>query len=75
MCMKRMTSRISAAAKTHMLATTPVGLVSHYFNEILNDPKFNIFYDAPVLVVICSTALRGAPVSRPSLTPRVTLPP
>lgn len=46
--------RISAQAKAHMLATTPVGLLSHHFKDILSDPKFNVFYDAPVLIVIAS---------------------
>jgi len=44
--------RISDAAKTHMLKTTPAGLVSHHFDEILHNPKFQIFYHAPVLIVI-----------------------
>lgn len=47
-------ARISDAAKAHMLATTPVGLLSHHFEEILGDQKFNIFYDAPLLLVIAS---------------------
>jgi len=46
--------RISSAAKAHMLATTPVGLLSHHFKDILSDPSFNVFYDAPVLIVIAS---------------------
>ena len=45
---------ISAEAKAHMLRTTPVGLLSHHFQEILNDPKFQVFYHAPVLIVIAS---------------------
>lgn len=47
-------ARISDAAKAHMLATTPVGLLSHHFEDILGDRKFNIFYDAPLLLVIAS---------------------
>ena len=47
--------RISAQAKAHMLSTTPAGLLSHHFQDILNDAKFNIFYRAPVLILICST--------------------
>ncbi len=46
--------RISAEAKAHMLKTTPAGLLSHHFKEILDDPKFHIFYHAPVLIVIAS---------------------
>ena len=49
-----MLARVSEAAKTYMLTTTPVGFLSHHFKEILNDPKFNIFYDAPLLIVIAS---------------------
>ena len=35
-----------------MIKTTPVGLMAHHFKEILNDPNFNIFYNAPVLILI-----------------------
>src|SRR5664280_2010764 len=45
---------ISGEAKTHMLKTSPAGL-SHHFQEFLNDPKFDVFYHAPALVVISST--------------------
>jgi nitroreductase len=45
---------ISRRAKAHTLATTPAGLLSHHFETTLNDAQFNIFYDAPVLIVICS---------------------
>jgi len=51
---RELLARISDAAKAHMLTSTSIGLLSHHFKEILNDPKFNIFYDAPVLVVIAS---------------------
>ena len=43
-------------AKTFMLRTSPVGLVSHHFDRILDDPSFNIFYHAPVLIVIATVA-------------------
>jgi nitroreductase len=46
--------KISREAKAYMLRSSPVGLVSHHFEQILNDPTFDIFYHAPVLVVICS---------------------
>ena len=39
-----------------MVKTTPVGLMSHHFNEILNDANFDIFYHAPVLIVISTMA-------------------
>jgi len=51
---KALLARVSDAAKAHMLATTPIGLLSHHFKETLSEPKFNIFYDAPVLIVIAS---------------------
>jgi nitroreductase len=51
---KALLVRISNAAKAHMLRTSPAALLSHHFQEVLNDPKFNIFYDAPVLIVISS---------------------
>ena len=49
-------ARISHEAKAHMLKTTPAGLLSHHFQEILNDPKFDIFYHAPALILISSVA-------------------
>ena len=51
---KAMLADISRRAKAHTLATTPAGLLSHHFETTLNDPQFNIFYDAPALIVICS---------------------
>lgn len=53
---KAVLARISREAKAHMLKTTPVALISHHFNEILNDPNFDIFYHAPVLIVISTVA-------------------
>jgi len=47
-------ARISREAKAHMLKASPVGLMSHHFEQILTDPNFDIFYRAPVLIVICS---------------------
>jgi nitroreductase len=49
-------ARISSEAKAHMLRTSPAGLVSHHFHELLSDPNFDIFYKAPVLVVISAVA-------------------
>lgn len=46
--------RISQEAKAHMLRTTPAGLLSHHFSEILSDAAFQIFYHAPALIVISS---------------------
>jgi hypothetical protein len=39
-----------------MLRTSPAALASHHFQHILNDPKFDIFYGAPVLIVISAGA-------------------
>jgi nitroreductase len=48
--------KISREAKAYMVKSTPLGLLSHHFDVILNDPNFNIFYHAPALIVICSVA-------------------
>lgn len=53
---KAVLGKISRNARAHMVRTTPVGLMSHHFDQILNDAHFDIFYHAPVLIVICSTA-------------------
>jgi nitroreductase len=53
---KALLARISREAKTYMLRTSPAGLVSHHFEELLSDPKFDIFYAAPVLIVISAIA-------------------
>ena len=49
---KALLALISREAKTHLLRTTPAGLLSHHFQELLSDPNFDIFYHAPVLIVI-----------------------
>lgn len=54
---KELLRRISTEAKAHMLAAPPTGSSSHFL-ELLENPKFNIFYDAPVLIVI-SSVTRG----------------
>jgi nitroreductase len=48
--------RISQDAKSHMLAIMPVGPHSEHFRNILGDPQFQIFYHAPVLILISATA-------------------
>ncbi|MGD0026788.1 MAG: nitroreductase [Xanthobacteraceae bacterium] len=53
---KALLAKISREAKAHMLRSSPIGLVSHHFDQILNDPNFDIFYHAPVLIVICGVA-------------------
>jgi nitroreductase len=49
-------ARVSNEAKAYMLRTSPAALAPHHFLDILNDPKFDIFYGAPVLVVISAAA-------------------
>lgn len=55
---KALLARISREAKAHVLKTTAVGLLVHsrHFQEILNDPTFDIFYHAPALIVISSAS-------------------
>jgi nitroreductase len=53
---KGLLAAISREAKAHMVRTTPVGLMSHHFSEVLNDPSFDIFYQAPVLILISCMA-------------------
>lgn len=45
-------ARVSREAKAFMLRSTPAGLVSHHFEEMLGDEAFHIFYHAPVLILI-----------------------
>jgi nitroreductase len=52
-------AKISHESKAYMLRSSPVGLVSHHFEHILADPNFDIFYHAPVLIVI--SAVTDAP--------------
>ena len=53
---KTLLGRISRESKAHMVKSTPLGLLSHHFSQILNDESFDIFYHAPALIVICSAA-------------------
>jgi nitroreductase len=53
---KGVLATISREAKAHMVRTTPVGLMSHHFSEILNDANFHIFYQAPALILISTVA-------------------
>jgi nitroreductase len=48
--------KVSRDAKAYMVKNSPLGLVSHHFEQILNDQTFDILYHAPALIVICSTA-------------------
>jgi nitroreductase len=48
--------RISHDAKIQMLATMPASVHSEHFRSLLSDPNFQIFYHAPVLIVISAMA-------------------
>lgn len=49
---KALLDRISNESKALLLKTTPAGLVSHHLQDMLASPQFDIFYHAPVLIVI-----------------------
>ena len=53
---KALLARLSRESKAYMVKSTPIGLLSHHFSQILNDESFDIFYHAPILIVICSAA-------------------
>ena len=48
--------RISREAKSHMLATMPAGAQSAHFHSMLGNEDFQIFYHAPVLILISGNA-------------------
>lgn len=48
--------RISRESKDYMLATLPAGTQSGHFLSLLNDEHFQIFYHAPVLILISGRA-------------------
>ena len=50
---QRLLAQISDQAKAHLLRAS-LGAPAHPFRDMLNDPKFHIFYYAPVLVVIAA---------------------
>jgi len=51
---KGLLARISNASKSLLSKAPPAGVLSHHLQELLADPTFDIFYAAPVLVVISS---------------------
>lgn len=53
---KALLAQISHEAKAYMLKKTPAALLSHHFEERLSNSSFNIFYNAPTLVVIAAPA-------------------
>lgn len=48
---RRLLDRISDRAKAYLLKAS-LGAPAHPFRDMLNDPNFDIFYKAPVLIVI-----------------------
>jgi nitroreductase len=48
--------RMSRDAKSHMRVTMPANPHSDHFQSLLNDPDFQIFYHAPVLILISAEA-------------------
>ncbi|HWA61106.1 MAG TPA: nitroreductase family protein [Caulobacteraceae bacterium] len=52
---RQVLERCSAAAKAHMLSLMGEHTALAGFREALLSPAFNIFYNAPALVLICAT--------------------
>ena len=48
--------RVSRDAKTHMLGTLAAGPQADHFRARLTDPEYQIFYHAPVLILISAIA-------------------
>jgi nitroreductase len=48
--------RISRASKKHLLETMPATAHSERFQAILSDPGYQVFYHAPVLIVVSAPA-------------------
>ncbi len=48
--------RISREAKAHMLANMPAGEHADHFHSLLSDANYHIFYHAPALILVSSTA-------------------
>ena len=53
---QRVLDQISDASKTHMLATMPASPHADHFRTHLQGPDFQIFYHAPVLILISAAA-------------------
>lgn len=49
-------ARFSERAKTHLVKTMPTSSPLAQHLDSLRDPAFNIFYDAPAMIVICATS-------------------
>ncbi|WCT78610.1 nitroreductase [Novosphingobium humi] len=50
-----MLENISREAKALLMRAPPAGLDAHRFDDMLGNPDFDIFYQAPVLILICAT--------------------
>lgn len=48
-------SNVARSAEAYVLATLPSDSHASHFRALLADPDFNIFYDAPALIVISAT--------------------
>src|SRR5665213_2855420 len=55
---RAMLGTISSQAKAYVLKTSATGLMRDHFADTLGNPKFDIFYGAPALVLI-SAATNG----------------
>jgi nitroreductase len=53
---RELLARISRDAKAHLLSAPPQNLALHRRRELGSDPDFDIFYHAPVLIVIASVS-------------------
>ena len=51
---KALLARISREAKAHLLKSPPAIVPPHRIREIASDPHFDIFHDAPALILISS---------------------
>jgi nitroreductase len=49
-------ARLSADAKAHLLKAMAPGSPLARYRERLGDPSFDIFYNAPALVIVCATS-------------------
>lgn len=53
---RKILDSVSERAKVYLVRTTPPSSPLEPYLENLRDPAFNIFYDAPAMIVICATS-------------------
>ncbi|MGB8181840.1 MAG: nitroreductase [Stellaceae bacterium] len=53
---KAVLARISSQSKAHVLRMPPAGVPPHHIREMVSNPEFDIFYSAPVLILISSVS-------------------